>query len=242
MTKKGNQKGRQREGKVTSSKEERGRDRGSEEARWGREGVPMDPEGLLPQFRSMFSGSLKLAGAAFMGTHSPARKPLFTHHHSLKFRPWIRKPRPGDCQRWQGLQGAFRVLSGGILGGLVLYWGAGMVLSFAGHSPSGPPGTHGQHHHYKPSRSAALLTRLPQGGPWPLLRISVSLRPTVLKELVLSSPEAFPTYIASSICLRTTGNNLTVQCGRFFKHSQRSREEAEGLLGRGRGVGVPVSL
>jgi len=28
----------------------------------------MDPEGLLPQFR-MFSGSLELAGAAFMGTH-----------------------------------------------------------------------------------------------------------------------------------------------------------------------------
>ena len=70
----------------------------------------------------------------------------------------------------------------------------------------------------------------------------MSLRPTVLKELVLSSQKAFSTYIASSICLQTTGNNLTVQCGRFFKQSQRSREEVEGLLGGGVGVGVPVSL
>lgn len=140
--------------------------------------------------------------------------------------------------RWRGLHGAFGVVNGG----LVFYWGVEMVLSFAGHSPSGPPGTHGQQHHYEPSPSAALLTLLPQGAPWPLLRISVSLRPTVLKELVLSSQKAFSTYIASSICLRTTGNNLTVQCGRFFKQSQRSREEAEGLLGRGVGVGVPVSL
>ena len=31
-------------------------------------------------------------------TRSPARKPLSTHHLSLRFRPWIRKPRPGDCQ------------------------------------------------------------------------------------------------------------------------------------------------
>lgn len=30
----------------------------------------MDPEGLLPQFRSVFSGSLELAGAAFVGTHT----------------------------------------------------------------------------------------------------------------------------------------------------------------------------
>lgn len=155
----------------------------------------MDPEGLLPQFRSVLL-VINWQELLFMGTHSPARKPPSTHHHSLKFRPWIRKPRPGDCQRWQGLQGAFRVLSGGILGGLVLYWGAGMVLSFAGHSPSGPPGTHGQQHHYKPSCSAAFLTHLPRGAPTPVENLS-SLRPTVLKELVLSSPEAFPTYIAS---------------------------------------------
>lgn len=32
--------------------------------------VPMGPEGLLPQFRRMFSGSLGLAGAAFMGTQA----------------------------------------------------------------------------------------------------------------------------------------------------------------------------
>lgn len=26
---------------------------------------------------------------------------------TLGVSPWIRKPRPGDCQRWKGLQGAF---------------------------------------------------------------------------------------------------------------------------------------
>lgn len=82
---------------------------------------------------------------------------------TLGVSPWIRKLRPGDCQRWKGLQGAFGVLSGGILGGLVRYWGAGVVLSLARHSPSGPPGTHGQHH-YKtlPFRCTSNLS--PPGG------------------------------------------------------------------------------
>ena len=160
MTKNGNQRGRQREEKVMSSKEERGRDRGSKEARRGEKVFPWTT--LAPVQNVL--GVTRIGRSCLHGnTHSPARKPLSTHHLSLRFRPWIRKSRPGDCQRWRGLHGAFGVVSGG----LVFYWGAEMVLSLAGHSPSGPPGTHGQQHHYKPSPSAALLTLLPRGRPGP---------------------------------------------------------------------------
>lgn len=159
-----------------------------------------------------------------------------------KFRPWIRRPRPGDCQRWQGLPGSIQGSQWGHFRWIGSLLGAGMVLSFAGHSPSGPPGTHGQQHHYKPSCSAALPNPSPPGeGPWPLLRnLSEPVRPTVLKGWF---GFCRPPHLHSKLCLfTTTGNSLTVQCGRVFKHSQKEAEEERKDCWAEGGVGVPVSL